>query len=200
MIYNQATFLQSAAALKQLPADNGIEVAFVGRSNSGKSSAINVITGQKNLARTSRTPGRTQLINLFELDSERRMVDLPGYGYAKVSRTVKERWQKTLALYLEKRQSLRGVVLMMDSRHPLNELDTNMIHWSVAQSLPVHILLTKTDKLSRNQAGQTLQKVRHALREYGDLISVQSFSALKRQGLENVITKLNDWFEIATTN
>ena len=125
--YRLATFLKSAALIKQLPHDNGYEVAFAGRSNAGKSTALNTLTIQKRLARTSKTPGRTQLINLFSLDDSRRLVDLPGYGYAEVPIKVKEEWQRTLARYLDVRTCLRGVVLLMDCRHPLQELDRNLI-------------------------------------------------------------------------
>ncbi|MES9938030.1 MAG: ribosome biogenesis GTP-binding protein YihA/YsxC, partial [Sedimenticola sp.] len=141
--YHQARFLTSAAKLNQSPADEGIEVAFAGRSNAGKSSAINTLCQQRNLARTSKTPGRTQLLNFFTLDEQRRLVDLPGYGYAKVAEKVKLQWQKELAAYLEQRQSLRGIILLVDVRHPLKEFDQQMLDWSAQIDLPVHILLTK---------------------------------------------------------
>ena len=193
--YAQATFLKSAARVDQLPADTGIEVAFAGRSNAGKSSALNCLTGIRQLARTSKTPGRTQLINLFTLrDPDHRLVDLPGYGYAKVSMHVKDAWQKNLSHYLQVRQSLRGLVLVMDCRHPLKPLDQMMIEWTIEQSLPVHILLTKADKISRGQAKSTMLAVAKQYELSADLISVQLFSALKKQGIETLIEVLNQWF------
>ena len=194
--YAQATFLKSAARVDQLPEDTGIEVAFAGRSNAGKSSALNCLTGIRQLARTSKTPGRTQLINLFTLrDPTHRLVDLPGYGYAKVSRHVKDEWQKNLSHYLQVRKSLRGLVLVMDSRHPLKPLDQMMIEWTIEQALPVHILLTKADKISRGQAKSTILTVAKQYELSADLISVQAFSALKKQGVEQLIEVLNQWFE-----
>jgi len=171
------TFLLSAAKLSQLPPDQGAEVAFVGRSNVGKSSALNAITGVKGLAKTSKTPGRTQLLNFFALDEQRRLVDLPGYGYAKVSEAVKARWQKTLADYLATRQSLRGLVLLIDSRHPLKAFDESMLTWADQQQLPVYILLTKADKLSRSAATQALKTLQNTLRNYTTSIHTQLFSA-----------------------
>ncbi|WP_242603902.1 ribosome biogenesis GTP-binding protein YihA/YsxC [Legionella impletisoli] len=196
--YNQAQFLKSAARVEHLPEDSGFEVAFAGRSNAGKSSALNCLTGIRQLARTSKTPGRTQLINLFTLeDSSRRLVDLPGYGYAKVSRHVKQDWQLHLAHYLEIRQSLKGLVLLMDIRHPLKELDQMMVDWAISRNLPVHILLTKADKLSRSQAQASLHQVRTCYQSVKDLVSVQAFSSLKKQGVEELINRLNQWFEYA---
>ena len=193
--YSQATFLKSAARVDQLPEDSGIEVAFAGRSNAGKSSALNCLTGIRQLARTSKTPGRTQLINLFTLkDPQHRLVDLPGYGYAKVSMHVKDAWQKNLSHYLQVRGSLRGLVLVMDSRHPLKPLDQMMIDWTIEQALPVHILLTKADKISRGQVKSTILAVEKQYELSSDLISVQAFSALKKQGIEILIDVLNKWF------
>ncbi|KTD20941.1 GTP binding protein EngB [Legionella lansingensis] len=192
--YARANFLKSAARVSQLPEDEGFEVAFAGRSNAGKSSALNCLTGIKQLARTSKTPGRTQLINLFTLDDSRRLVDLPGYGYAKVAQEIKQDWQKHLAHYLEVRQCLQGLVLLMDCRHPLKELDQTMIDWCLSRQLPVHILLTKADKLSRSEVKNTVLKVRKYYELMDSLISVQAFSALKKEGLEELILKLNEWF------
>lgn len=186
-------FLKSAARVNQLPEDAGYEVAFAGRSNAGKSSALNCLTNIKNLARTSKTPGRTQLINLFSLDEHRRLVDLPGYGYAKVPMQVKLEWQKNLAHYLEVRQSLKGLVLLMDVRHPLTELDQMMIDWALERELPVHILLTKADKLSRSQVKNTLLKVRKHYDLASHLITVQAFSSLKKEGVEELMGVLNVW-------
>lgn len=194
--FKKTQFLTSANALSQLPADTGSEVAFAGRSNAGKSSALNVITEQRNLARTSKTPGRTQLINFFELDGEHRLVDLPGYGYAKVPDKVKYHWQKVLSDYLATRHCLRGLVLMMDIRHPLKEFDRQMLEWCHHQQMPVHILLTKADKLKRGPAGNTLQKLRKALKGEYPLATVQLFSSLDRQGVDEARTKLAKWLAI----
>ena len=185
----------SAPSLSHLPKDVGIEVAFIGRSNAGKSSAINTITGIKGLARTSKTPGRTQMINMFALDDDRRMVDLPGYGYAKVPLGMKQRWQKSMMQYLERRDCLQGLVLVMDIRHPLKESDRQLIEWTVAANVPVHILLTKADKLSRGNAINSLLQVRRALNHYSELVTVQQFSSLNRIGLDDALTQLNHWFD-----
>ncbi|ETO94395.1 ribosome biogenesis GTP-binding protein YihA/YsxC [Legionella oakridgensis] len=195
--YTQAKFLKSAARVEQLPPDTGYEVAFAGRSNAGKSSALNCLTGIRRLARTSKTPGRTQLINLFGLsDPNRRLVDLPGYGYAKVSQQIKQEWQNNLAHYLEVRGSLRGLVLLMDIRHPLKELDQMMAAWAIERQLPVHVLLTKADKLSRGQAQSTLLQVRKHYQSVQHLLTVQVFSSLKTQGVDELIQVLNQWFEL----
>lgn len=194
--YSKAVFIKSAAKVEQLPADIGYEIAFAGRSNAGKSSALNCLTGIKSLARTSKTPGRTQLINLFSLDETRRLVDLPGYGYAKVALKVKLEWQKNLAQYLEERESLKGLVLLMDVRHPLKDLDQMMVDWALNRGLPVHILLTKSDKLSRSEVKNTLLKVRKQYELAQHLISVQSFSSLKKDGVDELIVKLNEWVEL----
>lgn len=195
--YSKAVFLKSAARVSQLPEDSGYEVAFAGRSNAGKSSALNCLTGIKNLARTSKTPGRTQLINLFEIDEARRLVDLPGYGYAKVALHVKMDWQKNLAHYLEVRQSLKGLILLMDIRHPLKDLDLMMVDWALERELPVHILLTKSDKLSRSEVKNTLFKVRKHYELAVHLITVQSFSSLKKEGVQELIALLNQWLDLA---
>ena len=201
-VYQQATFITGAHKISQLPPDEGIEVAFAGRSNSGKSSAINRICGQKSLARTSKTPGRTQQINYFALDPQRHIVDLPGYGFAKVSDRMKKHWREALRTYLQERESLRGVVLMMDIRLPLNDFDRQMIEWFQSSEMPLHILLTKSDKLSRGAAGNILQQVRQALStEYGverdqPWATVQLFSALKSVGVEDAWNKLDDWFGV----
>ena len=195
--YSQAIFLKSAARVDQLPPDTGYEVAFAGRSNAGKSSALNCLTGIRQLARISKTPGRTQLINLFTVkDETRRLVDLPGYGYAKVPLQVKRDWQENLAHYLDVRTSLRGLVLLMDIRHPLKELDRMMVNWAFDRQLPVHILLTKADKLSRGQAQSTVLLVRKHYELMHDLLTVQAFSSLKRQGVDELIAVMNQWFEI----
>jgi GTP-binding protein len=191
--FRKAAFLQSASAIENAPADFGSEVAFAGRSNSGKSSAINTLTHQGKLARTSRTPGRTQLINFFSLSEHQRLVDLPGYGFAKVPLAVKKKWNQQLERYLQYRESLRGLVMLMDIRHPLTEPDRQMLSWAEAASMPVHILLTKADKLKRGPAQSTLLSVREELSTQSDLISVQLFSSLKRQGVDTLGRQLNNW-------
>lgn len=193
--YPTASFMISAPTLALCPDDTGAEVAFAGRSNAGKSSAINALTQQNALARTSRTPGRTQLINFFSVmnDESRRLVDLPGYGYAKVPEAVKLEWQKHLAEYLRNRFSLRGLVLLMDVRHPLTEFDQMMLDYADQRGMPVHILLTKADKLKKGPASAALQKVRSRLKEWEDLVSVQLFSSLKRDGVDTLSQKLNQW-------
>ncbi|MDX1750725.1 MAG: ribosome biogenesis GTP-binding protein YihA/YsxC [Methylophaga sp.] len=197
-LYRSAHYTVSATQLSQLPPDSGFEVAFAGRSNAGKSSAINTITGIKALARISKTPGRTQMINFFHLDDERAMVDLPGYGYAKVPEKMKLKWQATLSKYLETRQSLRGLMLMMDIRHPLKNFDLQMLDWAKQAELPIHILLTKSDKLGRGAGGNTLQQVRKELKDAGLEASVQLFSSLNHQGRDEAIQVLDNWFELST--
>lgn len=191
--YRRAEFLKSAPTLKECPADTGLEVAFAGRSNAGKSSAINVLTGNKKLARTSKTPGRTQLINFFSLSEDLRLVDLPGYGFAKVPLSVKQQWQRHLEDYLRQRQALKGLVLLMDSRHPLQEFDRMMLSWAESCSMPVHILLTKSDKLKNGPAKTTLLQVRKELAHLEQLVSIQLFSALKKTGLAELQSRLNHW-------
>ena len=191
--FRKAAFLQSASAIENAPTDFGSEVAFAGRSNSGKSSAINTLTHQRKLARTSRTPGRTQLINFFSLSDHQRLVDLPGYGFAKVPLAVKKKWNQQLERYLQYRESLRGLVMLMDIRHPLTEPDRQMLSWAEAASMPVHILLTKADKLKRGPAQSTLLSVREELSTQSELISVQLFSSLKRQGVDTLGRQLNNW-------
>lgn len=188
-----ATFLQSASNLGNAPSDTGSEVAFAGRSNAGKSSAINTLTANRKLARTSRTPGRTQLINFFSLSDSQRLVDLPGYGYAKVPLKMKQEWNRHMANYLQKRQSLRGLILLMDIRHPLTDADEQMIGWAATAQMPIHALLTKADKLKRGPAKATLLSVQGRLSEFGDLASVQLFSSLKGDGLPALRTKLKTW-------
>ena len=187
-----ASYVLNAHELKQLPKDQGIEVAIAGRSNAGKSSAINTLTDQKSLARTSKTPGRTQQIVIFELDENRRIADLPGYGYAKVPLKLKEHWRKVMARYFETRKCLRGVVLVMDIRHPMREFDLQMLNWCETTGVPCHILLTKADKLKRGPAQSTLLKVR---RDLPAVASVQVFSSLNKSGLEELVDKLSVWYE-----
>jgi GTP-binding protein len=182
--YHNIQFLLGAHELRQLPADEGIEIAFAGRSNAGKSSAINRITGRKALARTSKTPGRTREINLFEVEPGARIVDLPGYGYAKVSDKVRRHWQGTLSRYLQQRRSLSGLLLLMDVRHPLTEFDRGLLNWCAAVDMRVHVLLPKADKLSRGKGSAVLQKVRGDLTAGNPGCTVQLFSALKGTGVE----------------
>ena len=193
--FHKAKFIHSAPSIRECPPEDGIEVAFAGRSNAGKSSAINTLTNNNKLARVSKTPGRTQLINFFELSETQRLVDLPGYGYAKVSREQKELWQRYLSEYLRERRCLHGLILLMDIRHPLQEFDTTMLKWATNSNMAVHILLTKADKLSRGQAGSQLQTVNREIKNAGlsQLVSVQNFSSLKNTGLDELKAKLQTW-------
>ncbi len=197
--YNLARYLISASTLEQCPPDEAREVAFVGRSNAGKSSAINVLTAQTKLARTSKTPGRTQLLNYFEVAPQRYIVDLPGFGYAKVPLEMKNRWQRQLEKYLQSRQSLQGLVLLMDIRHPFKELDEMLVQWCHDSELPLHILLTKSDKLSGGAARATLQIVRKRLETLGPNMTTQLFSALSKEGAEDLRAKLDSWLVPAET-
>ena len=195
----QASFLISAAKVDQCPPDLGHEVAFAGRSNAGKSSALNTLT-HASLARTSKTPGRTQLLNFFQLDEQRRLVDLPGYGYAKVPIPLKLHWQKHLEAYLSSRESLRGLILMMDIRHPLTDFDRLMLDWSNASGMPLHILLTKADKLNFGAAKNALLKVQRDIQQnWGDAFSIQLFSAPKRLGVDDALAVLAEWLDLSPT-
>ncbi|WP_263263540.1 ribosome biogenesis GTP-binding protein YihA/YsxC [Pseudomonas sp. RIT-PI-S] len=192
----QATFMLSAAKVDQCPEDQGFEVAFAGRSNAGKSSALNTLT-HASLARTSKTPGRTQLLNFFSLDDSRRLVDLPGYGYAKVPIPLKQHWQRHLEAYLGSRESLKGIILLMDVRHPMTDFDKMMLDWSVASGMPMHILLTKADKLTYGAAKNTLLKVQTEIRKgWGTGVSAQLFSAPKRSGLDEAYEVLAGWLDL----
>ncbi|WP_211240385.1 ribosome biogenesis GTP-binding protein YihA/YsxC [Ignatzschineria larvae DSM 13226] len=194
-LLRKTTFATSANGLNQLPEDSIGEIAFAGRSNAGKSSALNLLTGQKNLARTSKTPGRTQLINYFTIQEGLYLVDLPGYGYAKVPLPMREHWQKILQGYFETRTTLDGLIMLMDSRHPLTDLDRQMLHWCEFQELPTHILLTKADKLSKSEANNTLFKVRKSLEaDFTTPITVQLFSSTKPEiGLNEALDYLGSW-------
>lgn len=195
-VYHNAVFLQSAAKLSQCPESIIAEVAFAGRSNAGKSSAINTLTDNKKLARTSKTPGRTQLINYFSIADDMSLVDLPGYGYAKVPMSMKREWDKNLTEYLQNRTALRGLVLLMDIRHPMQEFDTMMLNGAMENEMPVHILLTKSDKLKKGPAKSTLLAVQKHLCEskVDDLVSVQLFSSLKNEGVRDLVAVLDGWF------
>lgn len=195
--YRRASFLTSASKSHQFPEEDGMEVAFAGRSNAGKSSAINTLCDQKALARTSKTPGRTQLINFFNLDEQRSLVDLPGYGYAKVPEKIRREWQLLMEDYLGKREQLRGLVVIMDIRHPLKDYDLKMLEWCDYMHTPVHVLLTKSDKVKRGIASNQVLSVKKAIKEAGYDVSVQMFSALNKSGLEELQLVLNDWFDLA---
>lgn len=198
--YHITHFMLSAPDIHHLPADTGIEIAFAGRSNAGKSSALNTLTNQKSLARTSKTPGRTQLINLFEVVEGKRLVDLPGYGYAEVPEEMKRKWQRALGEYLQKRQALKGLVVLMDIRHPLKDLDQQMIEWAVQSEIPVLLLLTKADKLASGARKTQLNMVREASLAFRGDIQVEVFSSLKKSGVDKLRQKLDTWFsELAPT-
>ncbi len=193
-VYHQAKFICSAPRLKDAPPDQGMEIAFAGRSNAGKSSAINTLVQQTALARVSKTPGRTQLLNFFELDAKRKLVDLPGYGYAKVPEAVKRDWHAMMETYLHERKALSGIVLVMDVRHPLTEFDWQLVRWCEHAKLPLHILLTKADKLNFGAAKNTLLKVQRDLSEVSVVISLQLFSSLKKTGTKELHKLLDEWF------
>jgi GTP-binding protein len=192
----QTTFLLSAPTFKLCPADAGLEVAFAGRSNAGKSSCINALTNQRQLARSSKTPGRTQMINFFHMGNlDQRLVDLPGYGYAAVPEAMKKEWQKELEKYLISRKSLAGLVLLTDIRHPLKFFDEQMLHWAKDGDLPVHVLLTKADKLKYGAAKNTLQQTRNQLNKLKLPFSLQLFSAQNKQGLDELGAVLANWLQ-----
>ena len=192
--YRQAHFLKSAASANQFP-QHGLEVAFAGRSNAGKSSAINTLCDNKSLARTSKTPGRTRLVNFFELDDTHRLVDLPGYGFARVPMAVKKEWEKLMTQYLSEQQSLCGLVVIMDIRHPLNDYDWQMLQWCHHYQLPVHILLTKADKIKRGAQQNSKLQTQKQLKQANIDASVQVFSALKKNGPDELVARLDDWFQ-----
>ncbi len=195
--YRQAQLLISAGNASQFP-QNGHEVAFAGRSNAGKSSAINTLCDNKGLARTSKTPGRTRLVNFFELDDDHRLVDLPGYGFAKVPIAMKNEWQKLMTQYLSEQQPLNGLVVIMDIRHPLNDYDWQMLEWCNHFQLPAHILLTKADKIKRGAQQNCLLKTRKLLQQANIDASVQTFSALKKTGLDELVIKLDEWLNLTS--
>ncbi len=192
--YTKASFLTSAPDIRRLPIDSGYEVAFAGRSNAGKSSALNTLTDQTGLARTSKTPGRTQLINVFDVGNERRLIDLPGYGFAKVPMAMKIKWQKSLTEYLQKRQCLKGLIVLMDIRHPMKDLDKDLIHWAVEVELPVLVLLTKADKLKSGKRKAELLRIKEMSSEFNGDVAVETFSSLKKLGIPQLSKKLDLWF------
>ena len=190
-IYHQAKFINSSPDLKDTPEDQGKEIAFAGRSNAGKSSAINTLTRQNGLARISKTPGRTQMLNFFEINDQKRFVDLPGYGYAKVPIAVKKILHELMEKYLTLRKSLCAIILVMDVRHPLTEFDWQMVNWCQHTGLPLHILLTKADKLTYGAAKNTLMQVQKELVDINFPLTIQLFSALKKTGVDEVHKALN---------
>lgn len=193
----QARFIAGAVNLSHAPADVGHEVAFVGRSNSGKSSAINAITHNSKLARVSKLPGRTQQINFFEVTGQQRIVDLPGYGFAKVPKEVREQWKEMVESYIAHRETLRGLVLVTDSRLGLTDLDWTMLDWCGHVSVPVHVLLSKCDKLTRSAGMVSLRTTHQLLSERGSEAQAQLFSALKGDGLAEVERVINRWLQLA---
>ncbi|UXI68202.1 ribosome biogenesis GTP-binding protein YihA/YsxC [Tahibacter amnicola] len=192
-LFRRAQFQLAAHELRQLPADRGAEIAFAGRSNAGKSSALNTLCDQTGLARTSKTPGRTQQLVVFTLDADRRLIDLPGYGYAKVPEALRDHWRKVIDQYLSDRQSLRGVVLIMDSRHPLKDFDRMMLTFCRDIGLPCHVLMTKVDKLSRGEAARTLQQTRKEMGLLCPDATAQLFSSLHKIGVDEARATLAQW-------
>jgi len=195
-LFRGATFYITAHHLTDLPPPLGPEIAFAGRSNAGKSSAINTLVDHNRLAFVSKTPGRTQQINFFSLPGGAFLVDLPGYGYAKVQRELRAHWEQLLSTYLQTRGSLFGMVLIMDARHPLTPLDAQMLNWFATTGKPVHVLLSKSDKLSRQEAQKTLRTVQASLREYASNYTAQLFSSSKKQGMEEAEEVIGAWLGI----
>jgi GTP-binding protein len=193
-IYRDARFLTSANTSNTLPPEQGFEVAFAGRSNSGKSSTLNCLCEQKALARVSKTPGRTQLINFFALKDGNCLVDLPGYGYAKVPEAIKIEWQKFIESYMNGRGNLAGLVIIMDIRRPMRDYDHIMLEWAESRQLPVHIILNKSDKLKRGAMMKALLETKKELKEYDLPVTVQAFSSLKKVGIGELTQQLDHWF------
>ncbi|NAW90429.1 MULTISPECIES: ribosome biogenesis GTP-binding protein YihA/YsxC [unclassified Vibrio] len=192
--YQNTHFITSAPDIRHLPDDEGIEIAFAGRSNAGKSSSLNRLTNQKSLAKTSKTPGRTQLINLFKVTEGCHIVDLPGYGFAQVPLELKKKWQKSLGEYLQKRKCLKGLVVLMDIRHPMKDLDQQLISWAVDCDIPVLVLLTKADKLKSGARKAQVLKIREEAHSFGGDVTVDAFSSLKGLGVDVLRNKLDTWF------
>ncbi len=192
-IFTNCQFLTSAYKVSQLPADNGLEIAIAGRSNAGKSTTLNTLVGNKKLAKVSKTPGRTQLLNCFDLGQNRRIVDLPGYGFAKVPKKVKAHWQHEINLYLQNRKSLIGVVLVMDIRHPLKEFDKQFLYWADQSGLYSHVLLNKSDKLKSGKRKATLLAVQKSMTSISRTSSIQTFSGLKKEGIAELSSTLFSW-------
>ncbi len=198
--YQNTHFITSAPDIRHMPEDKGIEIAFAGRSNAGKSSALNRLTNQRNLAKTSKTPGRTQLINLFKVQENCHIVDLPGYGFAQVPLEMKKKWQKSLGEYLQKRESLKGLVVLMDIRHPMKDLDQQLIYWAVESQIPVQVLLTKADKLKSGARKAQFLKIKEAALAFNGDVTVALFSSLKGMGVDSLRNKLDEWFAPAILN
>jgi GTP-binding protein len=196
-LFQQAVFHTTVAHLRDLPSDSLCEVAFAGRSNSGKSSAINALANHTRLAFVSKTPGRTQHLNYFRLEPGKYFVDLPGYGFAKAPEEIRAQWEGLLAPYLRHREALCGLVLIMDSRHPLTELDLQMLHWFAPTGKPIHVLLSKADKLTRQQQGLAMRQVESALRELGNNFTCQAFSSLQKSGVAQAESVLAAWLGLA---
>ena len=195
---NSASYLLSAHTPRQLPEDGGFEVAFAGRSNAGKSSALNALVNHNRLARVSKTPGRTQQLVFFQVQPERYLVDLPGYGYAKVPQDLQAHWQAFIDRYFRTREALKGLVVVMDIRHPLRDYDRQMLGYAVQRGLPAHALLSKADKLGRGQQGNALQAVKKDLfSAFGDTVSVQTFSAESKQGVDEARMVVGNWLELS---
>lgn len=192
-LFRHAKFEISIARPQDLPPPNGAEIAFAGRSNAGKSSALNTLVGHTRLAFVSKTPGRTQLINIFRMNNGAALVDLPGYGYAKVPESIRKQWVRLLESYLTRRESLIGLILIMDSRHPLTPLDQQMLNWFAPSGRPVHVLLSKADKLTRSASAEVLARVKRELPKWGDQITVQLFSSLKKTGMEEAESVVSGW-------
>jgi GTP-binding protein len=192
--YQNTHFITSAPDIRHLPEDDGIEIAFAGRSNAGKSSSLNRLTNQNSLAKTSKTPGRTQLINLFKVADKCHIVDLPGYGFAQVPLELKKKWQQSLGEYLQKRESLKGLVVLMDIRHPMKDLDQQLIIWAVESNIPVQVLLTKADKLKSGARKAQLLKIRTDSLSFGGDVCVDLFSSLSGIGVDTLRQKLDQWF------
>ncbi len=191
--FSKCKFLKSAQNPVDFPPESGPEIAFAGRSNAGKSSALNLLTRQSRLARVSKTPGRTQLINFFDLEGGARLVDLPGYGYAKVPQDMRQHWRELIESYLEQRACLRGVVVLMDVRHPLTDTDRQLLAWLQALRRPANVLLTKADKLSRAAGDKALRAVQRELAKTQPAASAQLFSATTRLGSEELQQRLAEW-------
>ena len=191
--YHNIVYLHSAHQLAQLPADTGLEVVFAGRSNAGKSSVINRLAGQKGLARTSRQPGRTRQLNFFAVDEATRLVDLPGYGYARAPNSLRQHWGQLINAYLERRRCLAGLILIVDIRRRLTDPDQQLLDWCESKNLPVHIVLNKSDKLSRSAGRQALAAI---AQELGANASVQLFSATKKQGVDELCRALDGWLKL----
>ena len=192
--YQNTHFITSAPDIRHLPMDVGIEIAFAGRSNAGKSSSLNRLTNQKSLAKTSKTPGRTQLINLFKVAEGCHIVDLPGYGFAQVPLEMKKKWQKSLGEYLQKRENLKGLVVLMDIRHPMKDLDQQLVVWAVQCGIPVQVLLTKADKLKSGARKAQVLQVRKEAESFGGDVKVDAFSSLSGIGVDILRARLDEWY------